>query len=261
MPVDYAAYRRIKEMSNTYLGCAFLAAQHKRFPKKALQIFDGIERPALAHALYLFGNRKRIVRAYLKQNRYKDHMLSTYLWNPWRDNIDLSKKKQARAKLEKRIKQHVKFLEKYASPTCKKVMVYTLEGSTHNISVRQERMIAAVVKANWPWVTCSNGYYGRVPAQMSEEHGLVTGAASIVSLDGVSIDFPHRVARIAKKISWTNARNWVRNNYGRVQCIYLWQDLWQDLDESNKKHVLARTPQVPTLDIKLVNDLYRSVQQ
>jgi len=253
-------------MRKPYLGCAFLAAGHKRFPIKALETFNGVHRPAMAFALFLFGPKWVVQREYLRQCADRPHMIEGYIWNPWRDNIDIKalasgNRREAR-KLRKRVERFANVIAVYGNSNTHAVATYTLEGKSHGISLKEEKKIAKIVNSVWPYHTCSNGFSSIPKTDYVEFHGApFRSVADIGSLDGQSINFPHRHARIANDISAPNARKYMRDGiHKNARAVLFWQDLHQDLSDHNRKPIPQRNPRVPKKDRKWMRNTIWELQ-
>ncbi len=259
-------------MSEPFYGYAFLAAQHKRFPMKALKVYEGINRPAIASACFLFGQKTGVLKEYLAMCADRKHMYERYLLNPWRDSIgagmnssELNQKivsgnPKVINQIKRRIEKEVNFIINHGNPNTRPVMTYILEGQSHSYSKAAEKKVAKIVNKMWPWQTCTNSLYVIPNTDFREWHGEnVVGPKTIISLDGVSINFTHRNARIKEKISEPDTKRFLSEN-SNAHAVLLWQDFWQDLKKPGAKPILQRNPRVPKKDRRKTSKWIRKVQ-
>ncbi len=268
----------------TFLGMAYLAAMHRKFPaKQAFKVFKGIKYPGLAVLPGTFGNKWSNIELYLEKVSDRPHLLELYLVNnvclrkgnckvgevaKYRSQFEFNRRLERKdrrtfKKIERRIRTYSDFIA--SNRTLDGNYVLTL-GLEDNYTERAARKLFHFVKLHWDYKVARNGLAFSSPRGI-DYHELhqtynILGHNDIGTLDGQDINFPHRDPTLSNTVDPKNVREWLSRNHGKVKALLLWSALHQGLEGDSRKAPppRRRNPQVPFRDIVLSRKWLREVQ-
>lgn len=264
-------------MAKTFIGVAYLAAMHKKFPLHALKVFRGINKPAMAVLWSFFGGRKKAMIEYMNMCKDRPHMLEIYLLHRWGTGIDskdtkkisdlIEKKDPATLnKIKKRLNRILTFVNRHSNENTVLVLGLDLESRK---SKKALQILQDLVDETWPYETCNislNNVTGIKGADYNEfhhsSHTLKSG--EIGTLDGEEIRFKHRDGKYGSdSISEEDAHAWMKKGYGTAEAIMYWSKLHQGLtgNTATSKPPKQRDIQVPIKDVKWMRRSMKRIQK
>lgn len=268
--------------NHRHVGVAYLAAMHKDFPaRKAISVFNSVEHPILGVLWGTFGTSKRAMKGYLNICSDRPHILHIYLLNQvcvrhgnckrgeimralnvkgWNSRIVKRSSRLVRL-IQKRIRIIKNFIEQNGNCNTIPSLVLALEDNFDNQSSSELRKIVSEV---WPYavvrnpVGVKNFNHSRV-----ECHGVDTNVGSgFGSMDGVDIEFPHRLPTIAQSAGKQQILSWAHRNQS-ASGLMLWSAKHQGIFK-NTTSVPAprqRIIDVSGLDVAYMEQLLLEIQK
>lgn len=275
-------------MNKTWQGVAYLAAQHKEFPyRRALRVFDGVQRPAIAVLYRTFGDSKKTLKHFIEQNNDRHHLIQFYLLNGvcqrkgnckrgelkkrwshtrWNKRLErggflLKRSFQARVRDLKELCQRI------SSPNTHIKLCVCLED---NYTTAAARRAIGWASAIWPCPLIRNpvghnSSQSNAGAGAIEKHGKNPNFnfhnKFIWNMDGTDIDFAHRSPTVQPFMGETEIMNHLNRYNGKAEACYLWSGLHQGLtgDSGGAPPPRQRIPSVPMLDVHAMNRWLRAV--
>lgn len=260
-------------MIQTFTGVAYLAAMHRKFPLRALKVFKGIKRPAMAVLPFFFGKSTKAIAEYCRMCADRPHMLEIYLLHRWGSGLDSPNRshvskliengnKRTIRKIRKRIARIQRMIEPLTNDNTLLVMGLDLES---RMSEKAVQIVQNLVDEVWPHETCSISHRDIRGADYVEiHHDANLGAGQIGTLDGQEIRFKHRDGNYGDdSISEEQAHDYMRRNYGRCEAIMYWSKLHQGLtgNTASSKPPKRRHIDVPGGDIKWMRKSMKRIQK
>lgn len=263
-------------MKKSFLGVAYLAAMHKKFPLRALKVFNRVDKPAMAVLWNFFGGRKKALIEFMNMCSDRPHMLQIYLLHRWGtgiDSKDVNKVNQliedrnprTMRRIKKRLIRITKFVEANANSNTVPVLCLDLESTK---SKKALQILQDMVDEVWPYDTCVNMLHGTKDIEGADyqeihhDHDLKEG--QIGTLDGQEIRFKHRDGNYGSdSISEEGAFDYMERNYGKAEAIMFWSKLHQGLtgNTASSKPPKQRDIEVPVKDIKWMRRAMKRIQK
>ena len=271
-------------MNEFFVGCAFLAMQHKAFPfKQSMRCFEKVKRPAIAVLWNTFGRQKKGIRYFLQSQQSKPHLVHFYLLNSvcvrnnncqqgelnpswskykWRRRLTRSHWRLEN-QLRRRTKKLRRFIERHANENTHISLAVALED---NLTDKAARNLIEIVRQEWPYDLIRNPMHNTINSSIAgadmlelHDYGAPLGpkAAMYASLDGNDIEFPHREPTVSPSRGKKEVRGYLsRAKRSGCRAVFLWSAQWQGIEKgtaASSPKPRSRSIWIPTQDFDWIN--------